>query len=98
MIVEQRTYTFVTGGLPEYLRAFEAGPRALQARILGQPLGLYRTEFGALNELISLWGFDSLAERARRRAELMADPDFTAFRQSTRHLIVRQDNRLLESL
>lgn len=98
MIVEQRIYTLVTGGIPEYVRQYNDIGRAVQVEILGQPLGFYQTEFGALNELMFLWGYDSLEERSRRRQQLMADERFKRFRDATRHLLVRQDNRLLKPL
>ncbi|VCU71015.1 hypothetical protein PIGHUM_03095 [Pigmentiphaga humi] len=94
-MVEMRTYTLVPGGAAEYLRVYGESARALQARILGDLAGLYQTESGELNQLVFLWGYDSLDERARRRAALMQDPEFAAFRKAVKHLLVRQESRLL---
>lgn len=98
MIVEQRIYTLCTGGVPEYVRVYNELGRAVQVEILGQLLGFYQYEIGELNQLMFLWGFDSLDERARRRQVLMADARFKQFRDATRHLLLRQDNRLLRPL
>lgn len=98
MIVEQRIYTLATGAVPEYIRVYNASGRSVQCEILGNLLGFYQHEFGELNQLMFLWGFDSLEERTRRRQLLMADARFTEFRNATRHLLVRQDNRLLRPL
>jgi NIPSNAP len=98
MIVEQRIYTLATGAVPEYVRIYNELGRSVQCEILGNLLGFYQHEFGELNQLMFLWGFDSLDERARRRQVLMADTRFKQFRDATRHLLVRQDNRLLRPL
>jgi hypothetical protein len=98
MIVEMRTYTLVPGGVAEYSRIYHEGARALQERILGRLLGLYQSETGELHQLVFLWGYEGHDDRANRRKTLMADPEFTAFRKATRHLLVRQESRLLSSL
>lgn len=95
MMVEMRTYTLVPGGAAEYLRVYGESARALQTRVLGNLVGLYQSETGELNQLVFLWGYDTLDERSRRRSTLQADPDFAAFRKAVRHLVVRQESRLL---
>ncbi|AZG10655.1 MAG: NIPSNAP family containing protein [Bordetella sp. SCN 67-23] len=95
MMVEMRTYTLVPGGGAEYLRLYNPSARALQTRILGNLAGLYQSETGELNQLVFLWAYESLDERASRRAVLAADAEFAAFRKSVRHLLVRQESRIL---
>ena len=95
MFVEQRTYTLVPGGVAEYLRLYAECGRAPQEHALGTMVGCFATEVGPLNQLVYLWAFDSLDDRARRRAVLMADPDFRTFRGKVRHLLVRQENQIL---
>ncbi|MBI0330534.1 NIPSNAP family protein [Burkholderia plantarii] len=95
MFVEQRTYTLVPGGVAEYLRLYAQCGRTAQERALGTMVGCFATEIGPLNQLVYLWAFDSLDDRARRRAVLMADPEFTTFRGKVRHLLVSQENRIL---
>ncbi|MBN3737729.1 MULTISPECIES: NIPSNAP family protein [Burkholderia] len=95
MFVEQRTYTLVPGGVAEYLRLYAECGRAAQERALGTMIGCFATEVGPLNQLVYLWAFDSLDMRARRRAALMADPEFGTFRGKVRHLLVRQENQIL---
>lgn len=95
MFVEQRIYTLVPGGTAEYVKVYEACGRAVQERLLGQMLGYYTRDIGELNQLIYLWPFESMDERTRRRAALMADPDFKTFRGKIRHLVVKQENSLL---
>lgn len=94
MIHEQRTYSLVPGGAREYLRIYNEQGRAVQTQTLGQLVALLVPESGDLNQLVYHWAFENYEDRARRRAQLMADPRFTEFRQSVRHLVVRQENRL----
>ncbi|MCM2494481.1 NIPSNAP family protein [Burkholderia glumae] len=95
MFVEQRTYTLVPGGVAEYLQLYAACGRAAQERALGTMVGCFATEIGPLNQLVYLWAFASLDDRSRRRALLMADPEFRTFRGKVRHLVVRQENQIL---
>lgn len=95
MFVEQRIYSLVPGGTAEYIRLYEECGRAVQERILGRMLGYYTRDVGELNQLVYFWSFDSMDERTRRRAELMADADFKTFRGKIRHLVVKQENTIL---
>jgi hypothetical protein len=95
MIVEQRRYSLVPGGPAAYLRAWKASGRGPQVRHLGEPLGVYVVEVGALNTLVYLWRFDDAADRERRRAALAADEEFAEFRRSVRELMVAQHTELL---
>ena len=95
MLHEIRTYTLVPGGVRDYLRIYNECGRELQTRTLGQLVALMTPESGDINQLVFHWAFDSLDDRARRRAALMADPAFAEFRKQVRHLLLRQESRLL---
>jgi hypothetical protein len=95
MILEQRDYRLVLGGVPRYLAAWHERGRDPQIRHLGEPAGLYTAEIGELNTLVYLWRFTDFEDRARRRAALAQDRDFTAFRGQVRELLVSQSNRIL---
>jgi hypothetical protein len=96
MIVEERIYTLAIGKVPEYLALYEAEGLAIQKPILGRMLGYYSTEFGPLNQIIHLWAYKDLADRARRRAELGGHPGWKAYLAKIRPLIVSQENKLLQ--
>ncbi len=67
MIVEMRTYQLKTRSQAEVLKRFD---EALPARLKHSPLGgFFYTDVGALNRIIHLWPYASLAERERIRAE-----------------------------
>lgn len=95
MIVDERTYTLYTGKVGEYLRLYQAEGLEIQKRILGNLLGYFSTEVGTLNQIVHLWGYESMEERTRRRAELTADPGWQAYLVKITPLIRIQENRLL---
>jgi hypothetical protein len=95
MIVEMRTYGFVAGGAPKFLKIYQDKGLAIQTRILGNLLGYFVTEVGPLNQTVHLWGYDSFEERVRRRALLQADGDWQAFFAEIAPLLVSQQSALL---
>ncbi len=95
MIVEERTYTLQPGTAPEYLSRYERHGLPVQLPILGHLVGYFSSEIGVLNQVVHLWAYEDLSERARRRAELQANPDWQAYLATIRPLIVRQESRIL---
>jgi NIPSNAP len=95
MLVELRTYTTCPGKVPEYLKLYEAEGLAIQQRILGRMVGYYRGEIGPLNQVVHLWAYEDLVERAERRAQLLTDPAFRAYVQKMLPLLSGQESRIL---
>jgi len=95
MIVEERIYTLHPGMAGAYMKNYEENGLAVQQPILGNMVGYFYTEFGPLNQVIHMWGYDSFEERARRRAELMKDERWQANLQKARPMIRAQENKLL---
>ena len=95
MIVEQRDYHVTTGRLPELVRLYETEGIAIQQKVLGGFVGAFTTDVGALSTYTHLWGYESYAERERRRAELQARDDWKAFLAKIQPLIHTQANRIL---
>lgn len=96
MIVEQRVYRLKKGMVPEYIRLYREHGRAVQVRILGNPLGYYTTEVGDLNEVVHLWGYASWDDRAERRSKLFQDSDWLVFMEKSASLVEVQENRILK--
>ena len=94
MIVEERTYTLKPGAVQAYYTDYEAGGLAIQKRILGNLIGYFHTEIGELNKIVQLWGYDSLAERERRRALFAADQWHDYLKQSP-DIMVEMEVRIL---
>jgi hypothetical protein len=95
MIVEERIYTLRPGKAPEYLKAYEQEGLAIQRPILGNLVGYYSTEIGPLNVIVHMWAYEDLADRARRRAQMSADPRWQAYVPKLGPLVERQENRIL---
>lgn len=71
MIYEFRTYTIRPRTLPEFLKTFGD---ALPGREKHSKLAAFWfTEIGPLNQVIHVWGYDSVEERNRTRAAAAAD-------------------------
>lgn len=95
MLYEERTYTLKPGSLGTYLKTYEAEGLAVQKAILGNLVGYFSTEFGTLNQVVHIWAYDSLDERARRRAKLWQDPGWIAYAAKILPLVETMENRLL---
>jgi hypothetical protein len=63
MIVEERIYTMVPGGVPRYVQLWNQIGREAQIDCLGSPLGVYTCEVGDLNTLTYLWQYASFEDR-----------------------------------
>jgi len=99
MIYELRTSTVKQRSLSEAVKA--AGIVSLEIRKddYGKLEGCWQTEIGPLNQVMELWSYQDLNERARVLAELNADPRWSAenMRLFGPHLI-RQEVRLLSEV
>ena len=70
MIYELRAYRIIPGKQGEYLRINEAIGRPTRGQKYGTLEGSWTTEFGTLNQFVTLWSYPDLVERDRLRAEL----------------------------
>jgi hypothetical protein len=72
MIYEVRTYTLRPGTVAEFEERYE---KRLPQRLKHSKLGAFwHTEFGPLNQVIHVYPYDDLNQRASVRAALAADP------------------------
>lgn len=94
MVLEERTYTIKPGQIPAFLAIYEREGLAAQRRHLGEPVGWFTSEFGQLNQVVHMWRFESLDDRAKRRA-LYGDLEWQAFVPKALELIEKQENRIL---
>jgi hypothetical protein len=96
MIVEERTYDLRPNGAREFAQHFEREGIAIQRPVLGRLIGYFYTEIGPLNQVVHLWGYEDLEDRARRRAILLAMPEWQTFvRDNIQPLLVRMQNKIL---
>ena len=96
MIVDHRTYTLHPGKMKEYVDRYERIGLPLQTKYLGAPIGWYISmDIGMLNQVVHLWAYDSIDDRAKRRAALAADPEWQEFLKVQMPLIQTMENKIL---
>ena len=95
MIVEQRDYHVITGKLNELVKLYETEGIELQKSYLGNLVGVFTTDIGALSTYTSIWAYDNFADREQRRARLQADDAWRTFLAKIQPLIHTQQNRIL---
>jgi len=98
MIVEMRTYTTHSGKVPEFSKAYQELGADIQIPIQGGLIGAFTTDIGPLNQVIHLWGYEDLADRAKRRAELAANADWPKYLKEAVPLLDRMENKILVPL
>lgn len=95
MIIEERIYTCYCGKAQQYVRMYEEEGLAIQRPILGNLVGYFTSELGDLNQVVHLWAYDSIEERARRRAILLSDPAWKTYAAKVQPLVLTQQNKIL---
>lgn len=74
MIYEIRTYRIAPGSLAEVEKRFAEGYE--YRKKYSELTGFFHTEIGPLNEIVHIWGYRDLAERARIRQESAKEPNW----------------------
>ena len=95
MIVEERVYRTKPGKAADYIKGYEQEGLAIQRPILGNLAGYYSSEIGPLNLIVHLWAYEDMADRTRRRAQLVADARWQAYVPKLMPLLQQQENRIL---
>ncbi|RQZ10238.1 NIPSNAP family protein [Burkholderia sp. Bp9031] len=93
--IDHRIYTIRPRGMVEFIEIFDRLAMPIQVKYLGAPVGFYMSDIGALNQVVHLWGYDSIADYDARRTARDADPDWPAYLQASGHLIVAQESRIV---
>ena len=95
MIYEMRTYRMKVGAVPAYLKLVEEEGIEVQKGHLGHLVGYFSSEIGPLNEIVHIWAYADLVDRAERRTRLAADPHWREFLPKIQALIETMDNKIL---
>ena len=97
MIVDKRIYTLKPGSTPAYLKIYEEYGMKTQIKHLGKPVGWFFAEVGALNRITHIWAFDDIADRAKKRAAMAADPDWAVYLKNMREagILLAQEKEIL---
>jgi hypothetical protein len=76
VIYEIRSYRIIPGSLAEVEKRF--GEAYEHRRKYSELTAFWHTEIGPLNEIVHVWAYKDLAERARIRAEAAKNPNWPA--------------------
>ena len=99
MIYELRTYTIRTGGLADQVKAASTLSREIRGDNYGKLEGYWSTEIGPLNQVMHMWSYADLNERARLRIELAKNSRWTSeYTPLLLPLVVRQEVRLMNAI
>ncbi|MBV9579317.1 MAG: NIPSNAP family protein, partial [Chloroflexi bacterium] len=92
MIYEIRTYTVKPGMVAEYEKRFA---EAIEVRSkYSQMYGMWHTEIGPLNQIVHIWSYDSLQERADVRAAALGDTS-GKWPPKTNDLLIGQESDII---
>ena len=88
MIYEMRTYKFRPMGVAEWLSLYRKEALPLQQEFLGDLVGFFNTEIGNVNQVVHIWRYEGLDDRARRRDRMAADSRWQDFIRKVKALDV----------
>ena len=94
MIVDVRTYDIVPRQMKAYLALFEEYALPVMREYIGEPIGYFVVEHGPLNQVVHLWGYDSLADVEEKRRARDADPRGAEYLRKGEGLVASQNNKL----
>jgi hypothetical protein len=98
MLVDHRTYTILPGKIAQFVKIYEEFGLPLQQKYLGDCVGWYTSmDIGQLNQVVHMWRFTDLNDRARRRAEMAADPGWPVYGAQASPLIQHMENQVLSA-
>ena len=83
MIVDLRTYTMVPGRLGAWLKLYEAEGMPIHVRHLGQPIGVFTTDVGTVNQVVFFWGLRVRRTASGGATRLKRDPDWVSYRKKS---------------
>ncbi len=97
MIYDHRTYTCKAGTVRKHLDIYVAHGWKPQSRHLGTPALYASTDVGDVNTYVHVWAYDSVEDRAKKRAAMMADPEWQTYLRvsSEAGYLLKQENKIL---
>lgn len=94
-IVDHRIYNITPRCMPKFLEVFDQLAMPVLKKHLGEPLGFYISHIGTLNQVVHLWGYDSLDDYEKRSFARDTDPDFQIYLKASEGLVTSQVNQIL---
>ncbi|MBI3452533.1 MAG: NIPSNAP family protein [Rhodospirillales bacterium] len=93
--VDLHIYTLNPGKLGEFFKLYAAEGRAVHIGHLGHCIGYYQSETGIQHQIVHLWGYKDIADRAKRRVALGEDPAWNAYTEKADSLLAAMENWIL---
>src|ERR1700759_4185647 len=99
MLYELRTYTLRPGTIGDMVKAASTLSHDIRGNDFGKLEGYWFTEIGPLNQVMHMWSYSDLNERARLRAKLAKNSRWVGeYIPVIRPLLMRQEVRLLNAI
>ena len=100
MLFDVRIYTCRPGTIKKHLALYEKMGKGPQTRHLGDPFAYLVTETGNVNQYIHIWKYEDAADRAKKRAAMMVDPEWQAYLEESAKLgaLEQQHNRRMATV
>ena len=96
MIVDHRTYSIYPGRMAEFLEIYGTLGYPLQLKYLGDCVGWYVSmDIGPLNQVVHMWRYSDINDRADRRAKLATDPDWQVYLKKATPLLQNMENKIV---
>ncbi|WP_425404911.1 NIPSNAP family protein [Hwanghaeella sp.] len=96
MIIDHRTYICHPGKLNDFLAVYQAKGLPVQLRHLGKMVGWYSSmDIGPLNQVVHMWAYKDLTDRAERRAKMAADPEWGPYLAEATPFLFSMENKIL---
>ena len=97
MIFEMRTYTIKIGQLNNYINHFESVGMPIISKY-STLVGYWHTEIGELNQIIQIWSYKDLNERAEKRQELYRNDSWlTDFIPNAMLMLEKQESKIISA-
>lgn len=97
-LIDHRIYTIALRKMPEFIDVFNRLAMPILIETLGNPVGLYTSSVGQLNQFVHLWAYKDLSDYQARCEKRDNHPDFPKYLAASGHLIVAQENRLINRI
>jgi|SRR5690625_751271 len=97
-LIDHRVYTIAPRKMNEFLEAFNRLALPVLLETVGEPVGMYVTKVGPLNQFVHLWAYKDLADYEERGKRRETHPEFAEYLAATEGLVVAQENKLLQKL
>lgn len=95
LLLEEQVISLAPGMLGRYWEAMDqTGSRALSPLDTNR-LGSFYMMVGPLHQVYHYWFFDGFDDRTRRHNAVRMNPDWVAFQETIRPLVVQQESKLL---